>query len=126
MKTTTEITNSLDVIDSRDIEERIKELETELLQGEERYTGETEDLKDELTKLQTFKEEADTAEWDFGVIFIQESYFEDYARELASDLGAIQDDMKWPCNYIDWKSAANELLIDYSQAEFDGVTYYFR
>lgn len=60
--------------------------------------------------------------------FIADSHFEDYARELAEDIGAIKRgrDMDWPCNRIDWEMAAEDLQQDYSQVEVDGETYWYR
>ncbi|KKK55784.1 hypothetical protein LCGC14_3071100, partial [marine sediment metagenome] len=48
------------------------------------------------------------------------------STSLAEDIGAIAKDTSWPATSIDWEAAANELLIDYSSVDFDGVTYYFR
>ncbi len=123
---TDEITNSADTLDSRNIEERIKELETEIGTEVERYDGELLDLKEELQKLQAFKEAVDSSEWECGITFINENHFEDYAREFAEDIGAIEKDYQWPANCIDWERAADELRIDYSEVDFDGVTYYYR
>ncbi len=117
--TTTEITNTQDYIDSRDIAERI-----DYLESLEEDIDEID--KVELELLKSLEEEAATSEWSFGVTLIRESYFEEYAEELASDIGAISSDDTWPLNHINWEAAANELLIDYSQIDFDGVTYYFR
>ncbi len=123
---TSEITNTQDCIDSRNIEERIKYLE-EQADKEEHYTGEHEDEKEELQKLKALKEAVgDDENWEFGITFIAESYFEDYAREFAEDIGAIKKDGEWPTNCIDWESAANELKIDFSEVDFDGETYYYR
>lgn len=47
---------------------------------------------------------------------------EDFAQDMAEQLGAIEADAKWPHNCIDWEYAARELMMDYS--EQDG--YYFR
>jgi len=52
--------------------------------------------------------------------------FEEYAEELAGDLGCIPADAKWPCNHIDWKAAAEELRVDYREITFDGTTYLVR
>jgi antirestriction protein len=57
---------------------------------------------------------------------IPEDEFEDYARELAEDIGALPKDAKWPANHIDWNAAAEELRQDYRSVEFDGVTYLVR
>jgi len=121
MFNTSEITNTQDIIDSRDIQERIDELES-LMENEDI----DEEEKEELHKLQEFKDAADASEWDYGVTFIHEGYFEEYARELAEDIGAISRNEQWPANCIDWEQAADELKIDYTSAEFDGETYYFR
>ncbi len=116
--TTTEITNSQDIIDSRDIQERIDYLES---------IDERDEIdQEELDKLLAFKEAADTSEWEFGVGFISEDYFEDYAQDFARDIGAITADVNWPANHIDWEQAATELRMDYTEVDFDGVAYLYR
>ena len=62
----------------------------------------------------------------YPVTLIKESYFEDYARELADDIGAVSKDATWPNNCIDWEEAADMLKQDYSSLEMDGETYYTR
>jgi len=111
-----EISNTDDCINSRNIQERIDHLES---------LDEEED-KEELQSLLSFKEEVQSEEWDSGIGFIRESYFREYTEEFAEDIGAIGRDRTWPLNHIDWEAAANELLIDYSSVEFDGITYYYR
>jgi hypothetical protein len=66
------------------------------------------------------------ADWQYGETFIREDHFEDYARELAEDIGAIDKDASWPNTYIDWKAAADALKQDYTTYEFMGHTYYAR
>lgn len=61
-----------------------------------------------------------------SLFFIDEDYFEDYARELAYDLGAINHVEEWPACHIDWKAAADSLRYDYTEVEFQGNTYLFR
>lgn len=124
---TKEINNLADVIDSRDIIARIEEL------GEKEYTADEptmyreEDEKELAMLKELAKQGEDYADdWEFGALLIRESYFEDYARELAEDIGAIPDYMKWPCNCIDWEQASRELQIDYTVLDFDGVTYFIR
>ena len=116
--TTTEITNSQDILDSRDIQERIDYLES--------LEDADEADKEELGELVALKEEAFSSEWECGITFISEDSFEDYAREFAEDIGAIQDDTNWPSNCIDWEQAARELRMDYTEVDFDGVAYLFR
>lgn len=47
---------------------------------------------------------------------------EEFAEDMAEQVGAIDRDAKWPMNCIDWEYAAKELMYDYS--EHNG--YYFR
>ena len=47
---------------------------------------------------------------------------EDFAQNLADDLGLIPSEYSWPASCIDWDQAARELMMDYM--EHDG--YYFR
>lgn len=72
------------------------------------------------------EEEINSSEWTYGLQLIADSYFEDYARELAEDLGAIDKSSSWPNNCIDWSRAASELQYDYSSVDFDGETYWYR
>jgi antirestriction protein len=104
-------------LDSREIQDRIDYLEA--LDEPEDYE------REELEKLQTFKDEVSSSEWDYGITFIREEDFEDYARELAEDIGAVGKDNQWPVYCIDWEWAARELQMDYGSAELDGVTYLF-
>lgn len=132
-----------DIIDSRDIQERIDELQTEfenLIDAVE--NAEDSDLKiveeeletwldvngDEYVSLVAFKNEAEsyTSEWDYGNAFISDGYFEDYARELAEDIGAVDKKASWPNQFIDWNAASEALKIDYSEIIFDDVSYWVR
>lgn len=70
--------------------------------------------------------EATTSEWADGAGLIHEDHFQDYAEELAEDIGAIDKNAKWPLSHIDWEAAADELKQDYSTLDFDGETYYVR
>lgn len=62
----------------------------------------------------------------YPVTLIRDSYFEDYAQQLAEDIGAINDDAQWPATCIDWEKAASELQMDYSTVDYDGVEYWYR
>lgn len=68
-------------------------------------------------------------EWEnswFPVTFIRDSYFKDYAEELAEEIGAIPKESAWPACHIDWEAAARALQMDYTSGEFNGVTYWAR
>lgn len=47
---------------------------------------------------------------------------EEFAEDMAEQVGAIDRDAKWPQTCIDWEQAARELMMDYS--EHNG--HYFR
>jgi hypothetical protein len=136
---TTDISNTEDIIDSRDVIERIKELESErgdleAMDDEEKPLEERlkewdeSEEGEELKALKALAEQAEgyAADWKYGETLIRDSYFEDYARELAEDIGAINKDATWPNDCIDWERAARELQMDYTSVEFDGVTYWIR
>jgi hypothetical protein len=61
-----------------------------------------------------------------GVFLIREDTFEEYAEELADDIGAIDRQASWPLCHIDWKAAAEHLKQDYTEVEFEGATYLYR
>ena len=108
----------IDVFDSRDAEERIKELET--------LDDRDEEDQEELNMLLELREEVDSGEWEYGIGFIADSYFTEYARQLAEDIGAISDDAQWPATCIDWEEAAEQLKQDYTSIEYNGETYWYR
>ena len=135
----------MDVLDSRDLQERIEELETELealtedLEAAEEENDEAairdaqqtiEEWKDEnqeeLDELLAMKDECGP-EWKYGVAFIAEEDFEEYAQDLASDLyGEEIRNASWPFDCIDWEKAADSLRMDYSVIDYQGTTYLFR
>lgn len=52
---------------------------------------------------------------------------EDYAQELADDIGAVPDELPWPLSYIDWERAARDLFMgDYWSADSPSGVYVFR
>lgn len=144
--------NTLDV---RDIIERVEELRSTrddfVCECEENATengyepdhdeidekwatsGETEGDAKELETLEEFlnclKGYGGDEQWEgdwYPVTLILNSYFEEYAQDLAEETGAIDKDVRWPGNHIDWEAAANELQQDYSSEDLDGNTYWYR
>lgn len=82
---------------------------------------------EELVILRNFAEQIeDASDYRHGLTLIRESDFIEYAKELAEDIGAIKENAEWPTCHIDWDAASDALQMDYSTAEFDGVTYYYR
>jgi len=143
---TDSISNSDDVIDSRDVIARIEELrdERDSLKTDreevthddpEGYNAAVQALQDwendygpELAALEALQTEAEgcAPDWRYGAMLIRDSYFKNYAMELADDIGAIPRDLSWPATCIDWDQAAKELRMDYASVDFDGVDYWVR
>lgn len=137
----TNVSNNDDVIDSRQIIERIAELregieETDACvqaDGDDCACGmpldshDVDEYRDELATLEALAEEASASpDWQYGETLILDSYFRDYAEQLADDIGAISGTEQWPLRHIDWEAAARELQQDYISVDFDGVTYWIR
>lgn len=85
----------------------------------------------ELTKAQQKQVQDSTGYTDEQLateddIFIPEYEFEQYAQDLAVDIGAINPQMNWPVTCIDWEEAAKELQMDYTTATIDGEDYLMR
>ncbi len=129
---TQEISNSDDLIDIRDVIDRFEELEANGAAVD--ATDGDADENEEYRSLQALLNECDgkggdhqwRGDW-YPVTLIRESYFEEYAEQLASDIyGKEINSATWPFNCIDWERAANELRIDYTCVEFDGETYLTR
>ena len=41
---------------------------------------------------------------------------EDFAYQLADDLGLVPEGNDWPSSYIDWSAAARDLMMDYGES----------
>lgn len=128
------ISNTDDVIDSRDVIERIEELQGERdsfeLDGEENpeaWAEQNPDDAEELRELEALAEECEgyASDWRHGEALIRESYWEDYVQELLEDCGDIPRNLP---HYlvIDWEATARNIAVDYTEVDFGGVTYYIR
>jgi hypothetical protein len=115
-----------DTFDSADVIEVMHEVRSRLHEGQE---GERDYLRTILTTLEQLDREGrdNSEDWEYGAaILIRDSYFTEYAQELADGIGAIPDGVQWPMSHIDWESAAYELKIDYIPLEVCGVTFWTR
>ena len=149
-----DITNQDDMIDSRDVRNRIEELQDErnalvdaLEEEKDAFIADDEDSEnaveaaqtalaewdageeaEELKVLLALQEEAEgyAEDWHHGALLIRGSYFQTYAEELAEEIGAIDRNAKWPLSHIDWEAAAEALKQDYTSVDFDGVEYWVR
>jgi hypothetical protein len=92
-----------------------------------------EDESAELVTLRALLSQLETVGGDSpedGQTLVRDSYFVNYAQELAEELGLLESESGttngWPFYCIDWEQAARELRMDYTSVEFDGVTYWVR
>jgi hypothetical protein len=128
----TDLDLSANTVDVRDIIERVEELENTVPPAEESDGDDNEDREELATLvgiLDDLKGNGGDEQWRgdwYPTTLIRETYFEDYARELAEDIGAIDKDAAWPDRHIDWEAAAQELLQDYQETDIEGTTYYYR
>lgn len=136
-----------DVFDSRDVIERIEELEMETegctvcdRDGTDKSGdtctnchGEGEivipENAEELAQLRALVDEIDAYAGDSardGVGLIADRYFTRYAQELAEEIGAIDPSASWPNDCIDWERATRQLKMDYSEIETPWGVYWVR
>lgn len=131
-----EISNTDDVIDSREVIERIAELEGERDDwnegdpesrsiGWQSWEVSNEDDASELEILKSLSDQAEpyASDWQHGETLVRKTYWVEYAQDLASDCDMVPRDLSWPLSCIDWEQAARELAHDYTQVDFDGVIY---
>lgn len=124
------ISNLDNVIDSRDVIERIEELESELAAFVEETEGALSENFPDIDELKSLRALANDAsqyssDWEYGEPLIRYSYWEDYVQEMLEDCGDIPKDIPWYIA-IDWETTADNIAQDYSIVEFDGVDYYIR
>jgi vacuolar-type H+-ATPase subunit I/STV1 len=107
--------------------EAIAELEVAIVEAtDDLEAWGTSEECEELTALKALADEGEfSSDWTYGVSLIRDSYFEEYAQQLAADLGAITS-TDWPMNCIDWSRAADLLQQDYTSLDFDGEKYWIR
>jgi hypothetical protein len=116
-----------DTIDVRDIIARFMELEELQEQGEYTETPDCE-LQTLTAILAELKGEGGDEQWRgdwYPMLLIRESYFTNYAREMLEDCGTIPRDLpSWVI--IDWEATADNVQVDYTPVEIDGITYWYR
>jgi len=150
-----DISNNDNVVDSRDIIERIEELsdeisgeaetndkESEILiewldnpeteypefeEGSPTLTDAIRELCDEYRILKELESEAEgyASDWQYGEALIRESYWIEYCEELCIDIGDLPKNIP---SYIeiDWDATAENIKADYTELDWDGVGYYIR
>jgi endonuclease YncB( thermonuclease family) len=129
------ISNTDDVIDSRDVIARIEELESDrqdLMDAETALQEWDDDDGRELAALRKLAEDGESSpDWSYGESLISEGYFTKYIEELIDDCYEMPKEMnsgEWPWRHvtIDYDAAADEAKQDYKELDFDGNTYFIR
>jgi hypothetical protein len=115
-----ELVLNSDIIDSREIEEEIEELE-------DYGSAIDDDDENKLNMLRRVREEVQgyNSDWKYGVTLIHERYWASYAMDFAYDQGLMENERQWPFNCINWDEAAKELQGDYTSVEIGGETYWY-
>jgi polyhydroxyalkanoate synthesis regulator phasin len=132
----TTIDQYADVLDVRDIIARVEELESDIEDmTETEHTGHqptADALTEELTALRDLLDELAGSGGDeqwrgdwYPLTLIRDSYFVDYVQELLEDCGDIPKNLPHYI-HIDWERTARDIRVDYSGADFHGVTYWYR
>lgn len=128
---------SLDYFDSRDVVERITQIDKDVAEAMGKdLPHAAAHLTAERLVLHTLLEELAKdfparRGWDVrtdtncGVSGFAEHYAEEYAEEFAYDTGAVERG-SWVERYIDWEKAADDLKEDYTEVEILGHTFYLR
>jgi len=114
------ISNLEDILDSRDIEERILELDS-IREFSDVYQLEYDilnEFKDDVCNY------VDPRNWDYGITFIRGTHFEEYTKDFCYEVGYIRSDHEsWIV--IDWAETSKNLSMDYSSIYLDGVEYLY-
>ncbi|CAJ6880288.1 Uncharacterised protein [Burkholderia pseudomallei] len=146
----TDITSYDDIIDVRDITDRVEELR-EVRDGlREEFDAMPENAgvdfanwvrnqigfsSEEFDELQALEGLLDDIrgyggdhQWEgdwYPITLIRDSHFTEYAMELLADIGDLPRNMP---HYvvIDEEATAENIRADYSDIEFDGATYWYR
>lgn len=147
------ISNREDLLDSRDIIDRIEELakiqieafnEQQSIEGDEDLQIEEDDYQDdhfrewlkqgaslendknELLALLALNDECEgLSDWGYGETLIHSSYWVQYVEDLLIDCGDLPREIP---SYIaiDWEKTADNIEQDYMRVDFDGEEYLIR
>jgi hypothetical protein len=121
------------IIDSREVNERITELEEQRDAYNEQPDCDDVDWKmlhkdehEELEHLVALRDDLEGyCEWDAGETLINRSYFVEYVEEMCKDIGAIPRNIP---SYIeiDWEATAANIETDYTSGYWDGEEFLVR
>lgn len=125
MITMADVDNTEDRIDSRHVIELIEDLEYEVTED----TITREDMRDlDTLRALASKGEEYAEDWEHGATLIRFNHFTDYIKEFVSETdGETLENMpEFLRDAIDWEVVAETLMDDYTELDYEGVTYYTR
>ena len=137
-----DISNTDDTIYSRDVIERLEELQAELIEARDDSGSTTEidvwindmaddengmfqDAAKEYMALQSLAGQGEqyAPDWNYGEQLIRDSYFESAMDEMVADCYELPKDLpSWMIVTYDYDA----LRQDYTEIDFDGVAYLIR
>ena len=91
-------------------------------EGDEETSGLDEAEEERLKALIELEETLGNGS---NVTLIPDGEFEDYAEQMAYDVGLIEEHTTIS-SYIDWERWANDVKMDYTTIEFDGDDYLYQ
>lgn len=126
--------------DSREVIERIAELEAEFVDATDSDPADIMSQDDwafglggdgalEMVSLLELQEEAEgyISDWQYGEMFYTWDALVNYTEELVSECGYLSPETpSWITNNIDWEAVTKEVKVDFTEFEFRGTTYYAR
>lgn len=114
--------NTTDIIDSRDVIDRIEELH------EIHTMTIAESL--ELSRLRSLAGQGVQygEDWEYGCSIIRHSYFVEYIKNFVDEIDgiAIENAPEWMTQAIDWDKVAEYFSSDYTEIDYAGEVYYVR
>ena len=112
-----------------------KKEKPETLMGLEFLVNEAEQALDEwqdendkeLSILRALNDEGEnnSSDWHDGATMIRGDYWIDYVKDLCDDVGDLPKNLP---HYIaiDWEKTSQNIAVDYTTVDFNGVNYYIR
>ena len=124
----TQLDLAADIIDVRDIIERVEELEDHEPESEAEKWAQCDEYAALLELLDELKGCGGDEQWRgdwYPVTLIRSRHFTDYVREMLIDCDTIPADLpSWV--EIDWDATARNVKVDYSAIDVGSDTYWFR
>ena len=139
------------ILDTRDLVEEREDLKQEILDSFletfEHYAEQTEEFEDilfdeeeiqswkedwqeeldEIAEIDRVEDEVCNGEFDSGTTLISEYDFQEYCEDFVRDCGDLPRNLPFYIeNNIDWSGIADDMRQNYSEVEYQGITYLFK